>query len=323
MRLSKLHKAIISIQLAVLLILPVSADNIVTIEDYFLCLFSQSNINNDIGFLSIRYDAYANGIDVNNLYGDSADLCTAFQVEPNTTYTITYTLYTDVNQWPMNISFLGYTTFLDIGSNSIEINSLQYDENALFEVIDNGGTITYQVVFNSGEKSGLYYWHMLLDKFRATGQTHVSIAQHGVEATYDPGQDYFIEQILNTLVQIKNDNQNYHTNALDILNNMFNYGSDYPLPSGGAELDSAQTALSEAEGAISDKSSSIKEQISSQVQSNLELAASSADQVKQDSIQIKQLYATVTSSLPDEVKLLFVVVPLLLFVGWLIGRVRQ
>ena len=59
------------------------------------------------------------------------------------------------------------------------------------------------------------------------------------------------------------------------------------------------------------------------MQSNLELAASSADKVKQDSVQIKQLYATVTSSLPDEVKLLFVVVPLLLFVGWLIGRVRQ
>lgn len=153
--------------------------------------------------------------------------------------------------------------------------------------------------------------------------TKLSIAEYSIEVETDPDQEYYLEQLLEILKNIQSDNENYHTNALDILNNMFNYGSDYPLPSGGTELESSQEALSSAEGAISDKSQSIKDQISSQVQSNLELAASSADKVKQDSVQIKQLYATVTSSLPDEVKLLFVVVPLLLFVGWLIGRVRQ
>ena len=333
MRLSKLAKAIISIQLTILLILPISAVT-VPIDDYFIFLFVQEQLTdyiktgNDYFGYSLYYDedAYANGLDTGGTYyNDSCDLTTSFIVEPNTTYTITYILYTDITKWPSKITSFGNTsTKFTPGKQYLEWNSITIMPDTLLSVSSTAGTITYKATFNSGNMSGTKYFHIFLDTFQnINGATHIEIAQHAVEPTYDRDQDYFIEQILNTLTQIKNDNESYHTNALDILNNMFNYGSDYPLPSGGAELESAQNALSEAEGAISDKYQSIKDQISGKVQSNLELAASSADKVKQDSVQIKQLYPTVTSAPPDEVKLLFVVVPLVLFVGWLIGRVRQ
>lgn len=333
MRLSKLHKAIISIQLAVLLILPVSADDIGIsgLYDYKYCYaFEGSEI-----ILLTATPLYL-GIVQESSYYDPIIGCDTpiIAIIPTDTISAGKQEY-KICQMPINSK--GYRIALQYEASSSDLREVNWYYNKTSNKIYEGFSFDYQldpqsyaqIVYVTGS-GGTWYGYYIRNIITSYKQIYVA---------GNPDNYYYSVNsypLLDVKVSQKDTLASWYNNfitqtsidsIITAIENqtsiIINYGSDYPLPSGGAELESAQSALSEAEGAISDKASSIKEQISSHVQSNLELAASSADKVKQDSVQIKQLYATVTSSLPDEVKLLFVVVPLLLFVGWLIGRVRQ
>lgn len=339
MRLSKLHKAIISIQLAVLLILPVNAD-MNNQNDYF-DLFPYFLVDNSgciilspmpLSLVALSDSANSNEWNYINYYpvnnpGESARYNAPL---PFIILTPIYT-YSDGEKLITDYSYQ-YYYYECINSSDGKwkvFNTTTYEWNTInnsqkYYTGGSGKNLFANCCLGFYYPNGANFVYVQTANYIVTPYTDSDILTLYTGNIYDSNlrlTDYLSKAISSEDVVYNIYNE--VNNISQIVNDILNLGSGYPLPSGGVELESAQNALSEAEGAISDKSQSIKDQISSQVQSNLELAASSADKVKQDSVQIKQLYATVTSSLPDEVKLLFVVVPLLLFVGWLIGRVRQ
>lgn len=330
MRLSKLHKAIISIQLAILLILPVSAD---TFGPYQFDYVAQDSL----GIIYLTTDP-CSFYPINN-NGSTSTRCTFMVTRPNTNSDMIVLYPSTVNGViTYDIRYISYENNTD--SNSI----IFYDtDDGLVHFEDISTKYEYFYIYGDRSKYSTDYANISI---RFSSEYQYSTQFYKIKANYQPllktsggkptkygipSENITVDTsiTLEALLDGSNNQDIINTvnNIITVLqqnhNDIMNAGSGYPIPENGAELESAQNSLSEAEGAISDKSQTIKDQISSQVQSNLDLAASSANKVKQDSVQIKQLYATVTSSLPDEVKLLFVVVPLLLFVGWLIGRVRQ
>lgn len=246
-----------------------------------------SSVNGVISY-DIRYISINNSTDNNSiLYYSTADGLVHYENIRNSSYNNFY-IYGDNRIYSLQLANI-----------SIQFDSLYAESTELYKIKAN-----YQPLLKTSKGTPTKYG---IPSSNVTVDESITL-----ESLLGGGNEDIINTVNNIITVIQ---QNH--------NDIMNAGSGYPLPDNGDELASAESSLSAAEDAISDKSQSIKDQISSQVQSNLELAASSVDKVKQDSVQIKQLYATVTSSLPDEVKLLFVVVPLLLFVGWLIGRVRQ
>ena len=123
----------------------------------------------------------------------------------------------------------------------------------------------------------------------------------GVYCEYDPGGSKFTEEYLNQIV---------------------NAGSGYPVPD-GSTLDSSVNSLNSAEGVVKDKSSSLINSVSSEMSDNLSQAKALSTTLKPAAVQINNIYNSFLSVLPAEVKAVFIAVPLLLFVGWLVGRIKE
>lgn len=123
----------------------------------------------------------------------------------------------------------------------------------------------------------------------------------GVSCEYDPGGSKYIEEYLDQIV---------------------NAGSGYPVPD-GSTLDSSVNSLNSAEGVVKDKSSSLINSVSSEMSDNLSQAKALSTTLKPAAVQINNIYNSFLSVLPAEVKAVFIAVPLLLFVGWLVGRIKE
>lgn len=123
----------------------------------------------------------------------------------------------------------------------------------------------------------------------------------GVSAEYDPGGSKYIEEYLDQIV---------------------NAGSGYPVPD-NSTLDSSVNSLNSAEGVVKDKSSSLINSVSSEMSDNLSQAKALSTTLKPAAVQINNIYNSFLSVLPAEVKAVFIAVPLLLFVGWLVGRIKE
>lgn len=122
-----------------------------------------------------------------------------------------------------------------------------------------------------------------------------------VSAEYDPGGSKYIEEYLDQIV---------------------NAGSGYPVPD-GTNLDNSVNSLNSAEGVVKDKSSSLIDSVSSEMSDNILQATVLSNNLKPAVAQINNIYTSFLSVLPSEVKAIFIAIPLLLFIGWLIGRVRE
>lgn len=119
----------------------------------------------------------------------------------------------------------------------------------------------------------------------------------GVGCYYDPGGDTYTQLI-------------------------YEYGQGNPLPD-VKDIKDQGNAMSSAEAAVRDKSSDLVSSVDSEWTGYQTDAKALATTLKPAANQINNLYATITAELPDEVKALFIAIPILLFIGWLIGRVRE
>ena len=138
-------------------------------------------------------------------------------------------------------------------------------------------------------------------KLNNTIEITTTVNGWGISAEYDPGGSKFIEEYLNQIV---------------------NAGSGYPVPD-DSTLDSSVNSLNSAEGVVKDKSSSLINSVSSEMSDNLSQAKALSTTLKPAAIQINSIYNSFLSILPSEVKAVFIAVPLLLFVGWLVGRIKE
>lgn len=116
------------------------------------------------------------------------------------------------------------------------------------------------------------------------------------------------------------------TAALDSMTNtLVSVGSDYIqfIPTQAASsLDSAVSSIESSESALTGKSSSLMESVASEWTANKNTARTFLATIEPTAVEIKNIYTTLTNAMPDEVLALFAIIPLLLFIGFLIGRVK-
>ncbi len=116
------------------------------------------------------------------------------------------------------------------------------------------------------------------------------------------------------------------TTIQNVINNNYeqimNSGSGNPLPSGGSDLGQAQNNLSSAEDALSNKSDSLASSVSNQWTTYKSTTQTFVTDIKPSATAVSTIYTNFVDSLPDEIKALLISIPILIFLGWLIGRVR-
>ncbi len=108
----------------------------------------------------------------------------------------------------------------------------------------------------------------------------------------------------------------------EILEQIYNYGSANSVPN-GTNLDNSLNNLTNSEDAVNNKSNDLMNNVSSEMTDNLNQAKELSTKLKPAAIQINNIYNSFMSVLPTEVKAIFIAIPLLLFVGWLVGRIRE
>lgn len=125
--------------------------------------------------------------------------------------------------------------------------------------------------------------------------------QWSTSVEYDPGGSKFLE---------------------DYLDHIVNYGDGNDLPD-GSEMKSQGSAMSSAEGAVRDKSSDLVSSVAEDWTQYQTVAKNAAVSLKPAAATVNNIYALILDAVPEEVIALFIAIALLLFIGWLIGRVRE
>lgn len=137
------------------------------------------------------------------------------------------------------------------------------------------------------------------------------------------------EIINNQNTQITNQstiiNQQQQTNTkLDTVNNylqtIYTYGSEYAVPEGAADLAASQEKLSGAEKAVSDKSTSLTNSVASTWSGNKTTAMNFISTITPATAAITTILADITAVMPAELQAALVAIPMIIFIGWLIGR---
>lgn len=187
----------------------------------------------------------------------------------------------------------------DLGSNyssvysSVSVTPSDTDSSKKVKII---------VKFNPG-LVGLDYFPVYIFCQVALGSTiNLRTNGWGVSCEYDPGGSKYIEEYLDQIIHV---------------------GSDYPLPDDAASsLDSGVSSINSAEGELTGKSSSLMDSVSEEWTANKNTAKTFLTTIQPTAVHVKNFYTTLTTALPDEVKALFAIIPLLLFIGYLLGRVK-
>lgn len=129
------------------------------------------------------------------------------------------------------------------------------------------------------------------------GMTGIKVMSMGVGCYYDPGGDTYTQLI-------------------------YEYGQGNPLPD-VKDIKNQGNAMSSAEAAVRDKSDNLVASVESDWSAMQNTAKAGVTSLQPAAATVNSAFGLVMDELPDEVKILFVAIPILLFIGWLIGRVRE
>lgn len=128
----------------------------------------------------------------------------------------------------------------------------------------------------------------------------------GWSCEYDPGGSKLTDEILSDI------------------RDQLHAGDDYTPPSDAvSSLDSSVSSINSAEGAVRDKSSDLVSSVAEDWTQYQTVAKNAAVSLKPAAATVNNIYALILDAVPDEVIALFIAIALLLFIGWLIGRVRE
>ena len=129
------------------------------------------------------------------------------------------------------------------------------------------------------------------------GMTGIKVMSMGVGCYYDPGGDTYTQLI-------------------------YEYGQGNPLPD-VKDIKDQGNAMSSVEAAVRDKSDNLVASVESDWSAMQSTAKAGVTSLQPAAATVNSAFGLVMDELPDEVKILFVAIPILLFIGWLIGRVRE
>lgn len=140
--------------------------------------------------------------------------------------------------------------------------------------------------------------------FGFSSETTVTVSNFSYTCSYDPGGD-----------NLQKDYSVYFQQIISA-------GNGYPVPNNSA-LQNSVNQHNTAEKVIKDKSDSLIDSVSSEMSSNITQAKELSTKLKPAALQINNIYNTFMTALPAEVKAVFIAIPLLLFIGWLVGRIKE
>lgn len=221
------------------------------------------------------------------------------------------------------------------------------------------GNITYIVTFNTSGDELAYTYNKLyfawVTKLTGTSSYDYSFSSISCYATYDPeGANLndiqssitnIINQsttnttnIINKLDEVIQNQNNSNNNIQESLDNIItnqetnneywqqiiNYGSNYSqidqtIING---LGSAEDQLSNAEDAIQNKSQSLVNKVASQWTVNKGVASSYLTTISPATSAIGTVTDNFFEAIPEEIKNAVITIMLIVFIGWLIGRVE-
>lgn len=142
--------------------------------------------------------------------------------------------------------------------------------------------------------------------FGFSSVTSVSVSNFSYTCSYDPGGE-----------NLQNDYSEYFQQIISA-------GSGYPVPDEAASsLDSSVQSMHQAESSIFEKSDQLISSVSDTWTSNKNSVKEFTETLKPAALQMNNLFLVIHNALPNEVKILFIVIPMLLFIGWLLGRVDK
>nr|DAI07443.1 MAG TPA: hypothetical protein [Inoviridae sp.] len=152
---------------------------------------------------------------------------------------------------------------------------------------------------------GLDYFPLYVYAACQVGARTMTTNSWSVSAEYDPGGSNYLEYLADIRDQL-------------------HAGDDYMPPSDAvSSLDSSVSSINSAEGAVRDKSSDLVSSVSEDWTQYQTVAKNAAVSLKPAAATVNNIYALILDAVPDEVIALFIAIALLLFIGWLIGRVRE
>lgn len=258
--------------------------------------------------------------------------CVDYQVQNDYTYLYEVTIISEVP----NSTSVNYTADItDVklstsekwgGSNYLSYFDIDYNYT------DNS-THTYLIPFNTANLPVSNFRYLTV--WTSRGNSNPDIYQYSsatVHVTYDPDQSEF-DRIMAEIEKIQQNqiDSNVTINQIlqqQIINNnnwthIITYGSNYEQIDQTTinNFGTAESQLSSAEGAVRNKSGSLKDSVSSQWSENTTKTRAFVNTVAPATAAITNTITSVVSVMPDEVQTLLTVVPLLLFIGWLLGRI--
>lgn len=175
-----------------------------------------------------------------------------------------------------------------------------------------GNYLEVEIIFDNDVVQLESLDYMIMRSIRSyTASADVYQMNYQVEAYEDPNNDIYNELILNQLNTISGQ-----------LNDILNTGSDHTesIPTNGDELSDAVTDLDNAEKDLYHKSDNLIENVQSQIDESKNQAVAALPNLTTSALAVTNVYNMIKSTIPDEVKILFVVVPVILFFAYLIGR---
>lgn len=259
-----------------------------------------------------------------------------FYIDNNTkTDFIQYGNYSDGYRYNIRYDYSTYSSLLinQVGNpkNVIESSSaINIEEDTLSSytgIVYIGGTDTNNYVINNNNNYNFVYNQGLSNLLTSlqSNDTLTSLKTAIVEAINSSTETIIntFESSITTVIVNQQTIIDGQETITDHIVEIITYGSNYN------QIDStlinnfgnAESKLSSAEGAVRNKSGSLKDSVSSQWSENTTKTRAFVNTIAPATAAITNTINSVVSVMPDEVQTMITVVALLLFIGWLLGRI--
>lgn len=220
-------------------------------------------------------------------------------------------------------------------------------QNAVVNVNIQNATIYINVLFNTVDDNSIYgnpYFYISLLALYTGNTSGFTVSNIKAYKVYDPGKSEFdyiyesIKEIISNQQTIINNQSSNSSNLNQQLNNiilnqntqnqnwqtLISYGNNYNQINSNliGNLGTAEDQLSSAEDALENKSQSLKDSVSTQWQNIQSSSKTFITNIAPAAAAVGIVITQFMDAAPEEVKGLFITIPLLIFIGWLIGRIR-
>lgn len=247
---------------------------------------------------------------------------------------IQYGSYSDGYRYNIRYDYSSYNSLL-ISQVGNPLNVLEYSSNiniegdTLSNYIGNvfiGGTNTNDYVINNNNNYNFVYNQGLSNLLTSlqSNDTLTSLKTAILEAINSSTETIVnsFESSITTVIVNQNTIIEGQETIIEHIVEIITYGSNYEQIDQTTinNFGTAESQLSSAEGAVRNKSGSLKESVSSQWSEIKTAATSFPTTIAPAAAAITTIITDITAVMPSELQAALLVIPLIIFIGWLIGK---